>query len=70
MTKEQAFTALGWFRYKEDESGHCAIDINAVEALLDVFKDSDETVPNWDYTYREYYNHYIEHYMPYFKESL
>jgi hypothetical protein len=64
MDNEQAFTALDWFRFKDSECGCSVSDMDAITSLLDVFKDSDDIIPNRDYSYKDYYHHYMTYIMP------
>lgn len=66
MNNYQAFTALLWFGYKEDCLGdYQEGDLSAIDALLEIFKDSNDEIPNRNpITYKEFYEHYVKYSHP------
>jgi len=68
MTNHQAFTALDWFGYKKDCLGYQEEDFSAIDALLEIFKDCNDIVPDRDFTYKQFYEHYVKYLHPRGKE--
>jgi len=62
MTVHQAFVVLEWFRYKSNEVGHDDDDKSSICALIDIIKECDDVIPDREFTYREFCQHYMDFY--------